>query len=205
MVSERKLAVSSPALGRLYKSHDFGRKDGREAFTVRWKGVSRCYCIMQNTYVWFLIENVSKNKTKQKNIAPTTGNYKCPISTTFLRVYLHWVTCYWNMKGGLSMSFLEFTCELIYHIKKRKVASNQNPLLLSGKAVKRDLNIFPYMFWRTTPLECVTVEHERQILLKQDDTQKESAFMKVYCKFPFECTRNKAKCKLFFPKYWILE
>lgn len=42
--------------------------------------------------------------------------------------------------------FLEFTCELIYHIKKRKVASNQNPLLLSGKAVKRDLNIFPYMF-----------------------------------------------------------
>lgn len=43
VVSPRKPTMSGPALGRLYKSHDFGLKDRREPFLVRWKGVSHYY------------------------------------------------------------------------------------------------------------------------------------------------------------------
>lgn len=43
VVSQRKPTMSGPALGKLYKSHDFGLKDRREPFLVRWKGVSLYY------------------------------------------------------------------------------------------------------------------------------------------------------------------
>lgn len=43
VVSQRKPTMSGPALGKLYKSHDFGLTDRREPFLVRWKGVSHYY------------------------------------------------------------------------------------------------------------------------------------------------------------------
>lgn len=50
VVSQRKPTMSGPALGRLYKSHDFGLKDRREPFLVRWKGVSHYYYYIIHVY-----------------------------------------------------------------------------------------------------------------------------------------------------------